>query len=172
MGTAAALLVSLQALGALFGAGSAIVSEIAYVRAAKDGVVSRAERAQLAHLARGLRYGMALLLAASLGLVIDAYFHPDLLQPAFTASYWMLIALSLLVVYASWALSRGRISPMLGSTAILCGWWFLAYLALGLFPDVSFGAAVALYVVAVGIFYGIVAYARFLVVPPHRARTS
>ncbi len=160
------LLVFFQALGAIMGAVSAVLGELAFIRAMRDGRIDHAERAHLDHIARGLRFGMLLLLVASFGLVVEAYFHAAAIQPALTASYWTLVLLALLVIYASWALSRGRISFALGSAVVFTGWWFLAYLALGFFPELTFGAAVALYVVAVAIFYGLLRYARFLTIPP------
>ena len=164
-----AILIFFQALGALGGAASAVLGEIAYVHARRDGHIDRAERAHLAHLARGLRFGMLLVLLASFGLVVEAYRHASVVQPALTASYWILIGLALIIVYASWALSRGKISFALGSAIAFTGWWFLGYLTLGRLPVSSFGAAVALYVVAVAVFYGLLRYARFLTVPPQPA---
>ncbi len=161
-----ALLVFFQALGAIMGALSAVLGELAFIRAMRDGRIDNAERAHLDHIARGLRFGMLLLLVASFGLVVEAYLRAASVQPALTASYWALVLLALLVIYASWALSRGRISFALGSAVVFTGWWFLAYLALGFFPNLSFGGAVALYVVAVAIFYGLLRYARFLTIPP------
>jgi hypothetical protein len=164
----AALLVFLQAAGALTGAVSAVLGELAFIRAMRDGHVDRAERAHLDHIARGLRFGMLLLLLASCGLVVLAYHEGGVVQPALTASYWTLIVLALLVVYASWALSRGRLSFSLGSAIVFTGWWFLSYLALGLFPVLSFGAALAFYVVSVALFYTLLKYARFLTIDPKR----
>jgi hypothetical protein len=166
------LLVATQAFGAFFGTGCVIVSEVAFVRAMHDGVITSAERVHLAHLGRALRYGLALVLLSSFGLAIEAYLRASAVQPALTTSYWLLVALSLLIIYASWALSRGRISSALGSAVLFTGWWFLCYLVVGLFPSVSFGGAVALYVVATALFYGILAYARFLVIPARPGRIA
>src|SRR3989344_9268396 len=101
MTTLIAFLVFCQALGALIGAVTAVWSELAYVRAMRDGKVDTAERAHLAVIAHGLRYGMTLLLLASLGLVIVAYMRGSPLQPALTPSYWTFIALALLVISVS-----------------------------------------------------------------------
>lgn len=158
--------VLLEALGALIGASMALAAEIIYLRTARTRRIDEAEHAHMRALGRGLSFGMTLLLLASLALVVGAFVLHDALAPALSASYWLLIVLSLLVIYVSWALSRRRISFALGSAIAFTGWWFLAYLALGLFPGLSFGASVALYVVATGIFYGILRYVRFLVVPP------
>ncbi len=151
-----------QALGALVGAGAAVGSEFAYVRAMRDGKLDAAERAHLAGLARGLRFGMTLLLLASLGLVVAAYALGAAPQPALTPGYWMLITLALLVIGLSWALSRRRVSFALGSAAAFTAWWFLAYLVLGQLPALSFGALVALYVVATAVLYAVLRSARFL----------
>lgn len=161
------VLIVCQALGAILGAVGAVWSEVAYVHAMRDGEVDSAERRHLAHLARGLRFGMTLLLVSSLGLVIAAYMRGASVQPALTASYWMLILLALVVVYVSWALSRSKISFALGSAIAFTGWWFLVYLTLGLLPALTFGGAVAFYVVAAGIFYAILHYARFISIPTH-----
>lgn len=154
-----------QALGACIGAATAAWGEFAYLKAARDGKIDHAERAHLTAIARGLRFGMTLLLIASFALVIVAYLSHAAVQPALTTSYWVLIAFALIVVYVSWALSRTRISFALGSAIAFTGWWFLAYLTLGLVPALSFGATVAFFVVATGIFYAILEYARFLARP-------
>ena len=151
-----------QVFGATVGAFSSIWSEISYVRAMKDGILDAAEREHMHALAQGLRFGMTLLLAASFGLVITAYLNAVAVQPALTASYWTLVALALLITAVSWALSRHRIAFPLGSAAVFTGWWFLVYLTIGLLPQLSFGAAVAFFVVATGVFYGILQYLRFL----------
>ena len=164
MQTAILVFAVLQAVGAIVGALSAVWGEIAYVRARKDGAIDQAERAHLDALARGLRIGMSVVLLSSFVLVVLAYMSGELAQPALTTNYWMLMALSLLVMYVSWALSRRRITFALGSASAFAAWWFIAYLTIGFIPSMSFGAAVALYVVAVGVFYALLRYARFLLV--------
>ena len=154
-------LVFCQALGALVGAVTAVWSEMAYVRAMKDGRIDSAERAHLDIIAHGLRYGMTVHLLASLGLVIAAYVGMNALQPALTPSYWILIALALLIISVSWALSRKHISFPLGSASIFTAWWFLVYLSFGWLP-LSFGAAAMSFIVATAIFYGLLYYARLL----------
>jgi hypothetical protein len=151
-----------QALGATVGAVSVVWGEFAYVRAMRDGKVNHAERVHLQALGHGLRWGMSLLLLASLALVVVAFLLHAADQPALSASYWILIALALLVTTVSWALSRGRISFALGSAAAFTGWWFLAFLVIGQIPPLSFGAATAFFVVATGIFYALLRYARLL----------
>lgn len=159
------VLIFSQALGAFIGAGMAVWSEITYVRAMRDGKIDVAERRHLHSIAHGLRFGMTLLLLSSFALVVSAYAEHAALQPALTASYWLLIALSLLVIFVSWALSRRRISFALGSATLFTGWWFLAYLTLGQLPMLSFGSAVGFFIIATGIFYAVLEYTRFLAVP-------
>lgn len=154
-------LVFCQALGASVGAFTAIWSELAYARAMRDGKIDHAERTHLHIIAHGLRYGMTLLLLASLGLVVVAYTEHTALQPALSASYWTFIALALVVISVSWALSRRRISFTLGSASIFTAWWFLVYLSFGWLP-LSFGAAVMSFIVAAAIFYAVLYYARLL----------
>ncbi len=155
-------LVFCQALGASTGALSAVWSELAYVRAMRDGKIDVAERAHLHSIGRGLRFGMFLLLLSSFGLIVTSYVLQATLQPALSASYWTLIALALLIILISWALSRRRISFALGSAIVFTAWWFLAYLTLGQLPPLSFGAAVAFFIVATVIFYALLEYGRFL----------
>ena len=155
-------LVFCQALGALTGAFSAVWGELAYVRAMRNGRIDHAEREHLSHIARGLRWCMSLLLLSSFALVVVAYLLHVATQPALMANYWILIVLALLITLVSWALSRKRISFALGSAVAFTGWWFLAYLTLGQIPPLSFGAAVAFFVVATAIFYALLQYARFL----------
>src|SRR3989344_2415964 len=95
-----------QAFGALVGAVMSVWGELAYIRDMRDGKIDTAERAHLNIIARGLRFGMTLILLASLGLVVVAYTSRAALQPALTPSYWTLIMLALLVIGMSWALSR------------------------------------------------------------------
>lgn len=166
MNTAALIsfLVFCQALGAFVGAVAAVWSEVVYLRAMRDGRIDTAEREHLHVIARGLRFGMTLLLLASLGLILVAYAF-SFPQPALTASYWTLIALALLIISVSWALSRKHISFALGSASIFTAWWFLVYLSFGLIPPMSFGAAVMSFIVATAIFYAVLQYARLLAAP-------
>lgn len=156
------LLILCQALGAIIGAFMAVWGEIAYVRAMRDGKVDVAERSHLMHIGHGLRFGMSLLLLASLVLVIVAYMLQVAPQPGLSTSYWILITLALLTIAVSWALSRGRISFAFGSATIFTSWWFLVYLTFGIFPLLSFGAVAAFFVVATGISYALLTSARFL----------
>lgn len=155
-------LVFCQALGATTGALTAVWSELAYIRAMRDGQIDSAERAHLRSIARGLRFGMFLLLLSSLGLVVVAYLVRVAEQPALTASYWILMALAVSIIGISWALSLRRISFALGSAIVFTAWWFLVFLTLGQVPALSFGAAAAFFVVATTIFYALLQYARML----------
>ncbi|MHB0865830.1 MAG: hypothetical protein ACYC1Y_02930 [Minisyncoccota bacterium] len=163
MTTLVSFIVFCQALGALVGAGTTVWSELAYIRAMRDGRLDRAERAHLRVITHGLTFGMTLLLLSSLALVIVAYLSHAALQPALTASYWALIIFAVLIIYVSWALSRKRITFALGSAIAFTAWWFLAYLTIGWMPLLSFGAVLAFFVIATGIFYAILQYARMLV---------
>lgn len=161
MAALTSLFVFCQALGATTGALAAVWGEVAYVAAMRDGALDAAERAHLRNIARGLRWGMPLVLLSSLALAIVAYLRGAALQPALSAGYWTLVALAFLIISVSWALSRRRISFALGSALVFTAWWFLAYLTLGQLHPLSFGAAVAFFTVATVIFYGILAVARF-----------
>lgn len=163
-------LVFCQVLGALTGASTAVWGELAYIRAMRDGAIDAAERAHLNVIAKGLRFGMLTILLSSFGLVVTAYLLQTDPQPALSPEYWTVIILALLVTGISWALSRKRISFAFGSAIIFTGWWFLAYLTLGWMPPLSFGGAVAFYVVATGIFYAVLQYARFLLLDSGQAR--
>ncbi len=153
MATTLLVLVLLQALGAVVGAVSAVVGEWVYIKALRDGHVDRAERLHLDSLAKGLRFGMLLLLLSSFGLLISAYVLQSSPTPAETPAYWILIVLSLLTVWGSWALSRKRISFAYGSAIVFSAWWFLAYLTLGWLPPLTFGAFLAAFIVVTAIFY-------------------
>ena len=162
MPSVTALLVFLQALGAGLGAFMAVWGELSYLKAARDGKITEGEHAYLNAIAHGLRYGMALLLLSSFGLVVLAYARQDVPQPAVTLSYWMLIALALLVVSVARAFLRRSVSFPIASATLFTAWWFLVYLAFGQLP-LTFGAAVAAFLVAAVIFYGILSYIRLLV---------
>ncbi len=160
------LLVLLQALGAGIGAGMAVWAELAYIRAARDGNIDEAEAAHLRHIARGLRYGMLLVLLSSLGLVVLSYVAQSVVPPALQSSYWTLMVLSLVVIIVSWALSRKRLSFALGSATLFAGWWSLVFLATGQIPPLAFGASIGFFIVATVLFYGLLHLTR------HVARTS
>jgi hypothetical protein len=162
-------LVLCQAFGALVGAGTTVWSEFSYLRAMRDGEIDRAERAHLRVLGHGLRFGLVLLLLASFGLVLVAYLERAATQPAVTSQYWASVLLALLIVYVAWALAHKHLSFAFGSAIAFSAWWFLAYLAIGLVPPLSFGAVVAFFVIATGIFYGLLQYARMLTHPAHKA---
>lgn len=161
MAALTSFLVFCQALGALAGALAAVWGEISYINAMRDGKIDAAERAHLLSIARGLRWGMPLVLLSSLGLAMVAYLRGTALQPALSAGYWTLIALAFLIIAVSWALSHRRISFAFGSAIVFTAWWFLAYLTLGLLYPLSFGATTALFAVATAIFYAILQSARF-----------
>lgn len=167
MSSIISFLIFSQALGALIGAVTTVWGELAYLRAHKDGHIDTAERAHLRVIAHGLRFGMILLLLSSFALVIVAYLLHTATQPAATPSYWALMLAALLVIYVSWALSRRKISFALGSAIAFTAWWFLAYLTIGLLPPLSFGSIIGFFVVATGLFYGILQYARMLLRPKH-----
>jgi len=151
-----------QAFGALVGVCTAIWGELAYIRAMRDGKLDTAERTHLHIIANGLRFGMTLLLLASFGLVIVAYLLHGILQPALTANYWVFMALALLIIGISWALSLKHISFSLGSAIAFTAWWFLAYLTFGLLPAHSFSSAIAMFVVLTAIIYAVLHYVRLL----------
>ncbi len=162
-------LVFCQALGAVIGVVTVVWGELAYLRAMRDKIIDKAERVHLIVIAHGLRFGMVLLLLASFGLVITAYQEQVVPQPAVSASYWILVAVAILIIAITWALSRKLISFAFGSALVFSGWWFLAFLTLGLFPPFTFGAAVALYVVSTAVFYAILQYIRFFSAPAGRS---
>ena len=155
-------LASLQALGALVGALAVVWGELSYIRAMRDGKVEVAERAHLDSIAAALRFGMLLILLSSLGLIVAAYLEQSVLPPAISPSYWILITLALFIIWASWALSRKRVSFSNGSALVFTAWWFLAYLTLGWLPTLSFDSAVAAFVIAAALFYALLVSARFL----------
>ncbi|MEK7554161.1 MAG: hypothetical protein AAB517_02225 [Patescibacteria group bacterium] len=155
-------LVFCQALGASIGAVTVLWGEFAYIRAMRDGEIDIVERAHLDIIARGLRFGMTLLLLASLGLVIVAYILQATTQPALTPAYWTLIVVALVIVGVSWAISRRHFPFSLGSAIIFTSWWFLAYFTLGLLSPISFGSSVAFLIIATAVVYATISYLRFL----------
>ncbi|MGH7175449.1 MAG: hypothetical protein ACREGR_03780 [Minisyncoccia bacterium] len=162
MGTLIAIFAVLQAVGAILGAGGAVWGELSYFNAIADGRLDRAERAHLSVIAKALRWGMLILLVSSIALVLIAFILSNPLQPALTSGYWALMTLALVVIWASWALSRRRVPFWFGSAAIFTGWWMMALLALGRLPLLSYGATVAFAIVACAIIAGVLAYIRSL----------
>lgn len=153
------LFVVVQVCGAFIGVVGAVWSELAYVHAAKDGTINKAERAHLQVIAHALRFGMLLLLLASSGLVVLAYLK-QINPPALTDVYWIFMMLALLIIVAAWALSRNRMPFVIGSGVIFSGWWFLLFLTIGQLPMLSFGEALGLYTVITTVFCGILWYTR------------
>jgi hypothetical protein len=156
-------LVFCQAFGAFIGAFTALWGEVVYMLAMRDGKIDAAERAHLRAIGNGLRFGMMLLLLASLALVIISYALHGALQPALTASYWVFITLALLIIIVSWALARKKISFAIGSAICFTAWWFLTFLTLGLLSIISYGAVLALFTVLVAVCYAVLYYAHLLV---------
>jgi O-antigen/teichoic acid export membrane protein len=157
-------LVFCQALGATVGAFTAVWAELSFAKAVRRGKIDTAEREHLLVIGHGLRYGMSLLLLASLGLLIVAYVERATQQPALSASYWVFIALALLIISVSSALARHRASFKLASASLFTAWWFLVFLSFG-WLSLSFGAAVMSFVVATAIFYAVLHFSRILVRP-------
>lgn len=157
-------LVFCQALGATVGVVTVVWSELAYVKAMRDGKIDTAERKHLIIIGHGLRYGLSLMLLASFGLVVVAYIERAQSQPALSASYWIFMMLALIVIVVASALARRRVSFGVASASLFSAWWFLAYLAFGWLP-LTFGATVMAFVVATVIFYAVLHYARMLALP-------
>ena len=147
-------------LGAFIGAGIAMWGEFAYVRALRNGTAEVGGRTHMHALANALRYGMTLLLLASLGLSIVAFVIHTSVQPALTASYWIVITFALLIIVMSWVLSRRHVSFSFGSATLFSAWWLLVYLTIGRLPF-SFGTVVALYVVCTAVLYAVLQCVRF-----------
>lgn len=162
----------LQAFGAIVGTISVIWAEVSYVHAMRDGHIDAAERQHLRFIGHGLRFGMTALLVASFGISIIAYMGGAALQPALSTTYWMLIALVVTILAVSSALARGKLGFALGSAIVLTAWWFLSYLTLGYLPAMTFGAALALFVVASGVLYAVIFYARSVLITPLKAPLS
>jgi len=172
MDTLIFFLIFCQAFGALAGAFAAVWGEAVYILAmrrlpaeAGGAKIDSVERAHLLVIDKGLRFGMTLFLLSSLAFVVVSYAMQTVPQPAMTASYWIFIALALLIICVSWALARRNISFSFGSAATFTAWWFLACLALGRLPEISFGSAAALYVVLTAIIYAVFHYIHLLMSP-------
>ena len=157
-------LVFCQALGAIVGVTTTVWSELAYLKAMRDGKINNAERMHLLIIGHGLRYGLTLLLLASIGLVITAFINKSALQPALTPSYWILMVVALVIISVSWGFARRHLSFRIASATLFTAWWFIVYLSFGLLP-LSFGSAAASFVVAAVIFYALLHYARLLALP-------
>lgn len=156
------LFVVLQAIGAIIGAGGAVLGELSYFRAIRDGRIDRAERDHLSVIAGALRFGMLILLCSSIALVLVAYIYSSPLQLAYTAGYWALMTFALAVIAASWALARRKIAFWLGSAIAFTGWWMMALISLGRFPALGFGATLLFGIVAGVVIAGILGYLRSL----------
>lgn len=150
-----------QMLGALIGVGSAVWSELAYMRALRDGRIDKGEKEHFKIIGRGLRFGMTILLLSSLGLIICAYVLQST-PPALTASYWLLVLLSALIIGISWAFAREALPFAEGSIIVFSAWWFLFYLVSGQLTLTSIGAAISFFILATVLLMVIVKGARHL----------
>ena len=70
--------------------------------------------------------------------------------------------LASIIVWASWALSRKRVTFSYGSALVFSGWWFLSYLTLGWFDPLSFTALIFAFVVITAVFYAFLTALRTL----------
>lgn len=160
--TISAFLLFCQTLGAIIGVVAVVVGESAYILAMRDGRIDEAERAHLHIIARGLRFGMLVILVASLGLVIESYNMRTAPQPALTTDYWNFVALAVVVTGVTWALSRRLVTFAIGSAVIFTGWIFLAFASMDKLSGTAFGSMIALFVVSSAVVYGILRYVRML----------
>lgn len=162
MSTFLSIFLLLQAIGAIIGAGGAVVGELFYFRAVRDGRIDTAEREQMMVVAKALRWGMILLLISSIALVLIDFIYVVPYQPALTSVYWVEMTIALVVIIASWSLSRRKIEHWLGAAAVFTGWWFLALLTLGHMTIITYGASIGVYVVATAIMACVLGYIRSL----------
>ena len=117
-------LVLCQALGAFVGTFTAIWSELVYIRAMRDGKIDTAERAHLDVIAKGLRFGMTLLLLSSFALVVVDYELKLPLQPALRRATGSLSHLHfLLLVYHGRSTKDDYLCARLRH--YFSSWWFL-----------------------------------------------
>lgn len=156
-----AIFIILQVVGALMGAFGAVWAELAYLHALKDGVISRAERRHLITIARTLRFGMFVLLLASLGFIYTVYLGGGI-QVALTSTYWIEMLIVFVILMTSWALSRNQMQFALGSGIVFSGWWFLVFLLVGKTGAAGFGELLALFTLFTAVFCAILTYIRFL----------
>lgn len=133
------------------------------------GQLDHAERRHVRVIGKALRFGMTLFLLGSIGSVVSAYVDGVETQPGLSALYWISNALALVVIFASLAHARSPKPSALVFAVIAIGWMFLFLGAAGWLSGLSFGAAVAAYVVCTGAGYGLIEYGRFLASPRHHS---
>jgi hypothetical protein len=95
--------------------------------------------------------------------VLVEFIYDAPVQRALTSGYWIEMGLVFAIIFFAWALSRKIIRFAISSGAIFTGWWFIALLSFEQLPDMTFGAAVAFYVVVAGIITAFLAYLRTMV---------
>lgn len=171
MAALASFLVFTQALGAVGGVASVVIGELAYAKARQDGRIDKAEKAHLRSIVKGVQYGMVLILVSSIGLVLVSFMSGAQTQPALTVSYWVFMLLSLAVIIVSWMLSRKHVSFTFGSAVVFSAWWLIAYIAFGLMPMLSFGAAIAYFIFITALLYAMLYYVRFILARPLKPKT-
>jgi hypothetical protein len=134
-----------QVVGAVIGAFFAVVAEMRYVAALRDGKVTTKERRHIVATGRGLRFGMTLVLLSSLGLAALTVAHGSgkdlLLSPSFGA----LFGVVLLIGAVSWLMAKRPKTFVWGSLVTFSAWWYLVYMTLGALPIRSLMAALALF---------------------------
>ena len=148
-----------QLVGATIGAVYAILAELRYLQAIRDGKVTTRERRHILATQRGLRFGMSVVLLSSLGLVLVGYVNQGagfVLAP----SYLAFVGLVVLIVTLSWVMSKRPRTFVWASLLTFTGWWYMVYLTMGALPVTSLAAAVSMYLVVLALLSSILHGAR------------
>ncbi len=134
-----------QLMGAVVGAASAVLAEVWYLEALRDGKVTRKENKHIAVATHGLRFGMSLVLLSSLGLLVTDYLLGGGRSAVLTPSYGALFGIIVLIFAISWTMSKRPKTFAWGSLVTFSAWWFMVYLTLGALPIDSLVAAAGIF---------------------------
>lgn len=151
---------ALTSLGAALGAVGITMGELFYARALADGKLENYEREYIRATFWSLRWGMTLVLFASVATILAEYLALSTPQHVLTASFWLTITAALVIILAGWGLSRRKIPWWLGSAAGFSGWWTIFALSTWRDLPYSYGTLAFAYLIGTGIVAGIFAVIR------------
>jgi len=141
-----AVLALIHTIGAAIGTYFTTFAEIAYTRAASDGVIDHHERKYIRRSYRGLKWGMSIVLVTGIAIIVVEYLTGTVQPSVLQGPFWFVIALTFFIILMSWLLSRKMATWWFAAAALLSAWWSILLIDLGFFNAFSFISLFFLYV--------------------------
>jgi hypothetical protein len=137
----------LHTFGAALGTALVTFAEVFYIEAAIDGKIDHHERKYLRHLFRSMKFGITLVAATGIALIVLEYLVPDAPRQVYAASFWATQIFTIFIILLAALLAKRLVSWRFGSAGILAGWWMLLVTDLGYFINSSFSVIISSYLV-------------------------